>query len=111
MKRYLRIAIVFALMGVVVTWAADRTEDVVVAHYLSGNSTYTNTTNDHLTCRMTTRYDYTGQKSPGIGSHIQLEPTGWTRTFELQPRATFTYHRDDVGFIYCVEKVDETPKK
>lgn len=107
MKRYLIIGVVFICAGILVTWAADRTDDVIVTHYLSGNSTYTNTTNDHLTCRLTTYFDDTGKPSPNLGEGpIAIDVTGWTRTFELRPRATFTYYRDDAGFIYCVEKVE-----
>jgi hypothetical protein len=106
MRRYFIIGIVFICAGILISYAADRTDDVIVTHYLSGNSTYTNTTNEHLLCRLTLRYDYTGQESPELGTTIPLETTGWTRTFELRPRATFTYYRDDAGFIYCVEKVE-----
>lgn len=112
MNRLLAILTTFILFNVLLTWAVDRTDDVIITHYLSGNSTYTNTTNDHLTCRLTTYFNDEGIPSPNLSEGpTSIDVTGWTRTFELRPRATFTYYRDDAGFVNCVEKVEGVSEK
>ena len=107
MTRYLIIGLVFLCAGILISYAADRTDTVIVKYTANNNTQYTNTTDEHLTCYLTLYFDETGKPSPDFTSPILLDTTGWTRTFYLSPHGTYTYFRQDASFFTCINTIDE----